>query len=192
MYGRKGVWAGPELSTGRKASGGKTLDFDAGCTTLVFAVHTAALAAKLLQPQRGNLSGALSYPAGFWESCQRDHSDLPQSAAAGAGLGGHRSPRQPADVRSTAADELRILGRRLGSSFMLSNAAVLLQHKPGARGGRRESSDCLPASPATVADAPDSLGRRRGPMHHLLERRRRRGPEPQGMLAAVAEDAVDP
>ena len=83
-------------------------------------------------------------------------------------------------------------GADLGSSFMLSNAAVLLQHKPGARGGRRESSDCLPTSPATVADAPDSLGRRRGPMHHLLERRRRRGPEPQGMLAAVAEDAVDP
>ena len=94
--------------------------------------------------------------------------------------------------RATAADELRNLGRRLGSSFMLSNAAVLLQHKPGAGGGRRESSDCLPASPATVADAPDNLGRRRGPMHHLLERRRRRGPEPQGMLAAVAEDAVDP
>ena len=96
--------------------------------------------------------------------------------------------RQPLDVHDTSADELRILGRRLGSSFMLSNAAVLLQHKPGAGGGRRESSDCLPASPATVADAPDSLGRRRGPMHHLLERRRRRGPEPQGMLAAVAED----
>ena len=100
--------------------------------------------------------------------------------------------RQPTDVHATAADELRILGRRLGSSFMLSNAAVLLQHKPGAGGGRRESSDCLPTSPATVADAPDSLGRRRGPMHHLLERRRWRGPEPQGMLAAVAEDAVDP
>ena len=45
---------------------------------------------------------------------------------------------------------------------------------------------------ATVADAPDSLGRPRGPMHLLLERRRWRGPEPQGMLAAVAEDAVDP
>ena len=32
MYGRKGFWAGPELSTRGKASGGKTLDFDAGFT----------------------------------------------------------------------------------------------------------------------------------------------------------------
>ena len=31
-----------------------------GLHTLVFAVHTAALAAQLLQPQRGNLSGAFS------------------------------------------------------------------------------------------------------------------------------------
>ena len=65
MYGRKGFWSPTRTFDRGKASGGKTLDFDAGCTTLVFAVHTAALAAQLLQPQRGNLSGAFSYLAGF-------------------------------------------------------------------------------------------------------------------------------
>ena len=188
----QGRLGGPELSTGRKASGGKTLDFDAGFTPWFLPSNSCLGCAITAAAARESERSVFKLAPGFWESCQRDHSDLPQSAAAGAGVGAHRSPRQPADVRSTAADELRILGRRLGSSFMLSNAAVLLQHKPGARGGRRESSDCLPTSPATVANAPDSLGRRRGPMHHLLERRRRRGPEPQGMLAAVAEDAVDP
>ena len=163
-----------------------------GLHTLVFAVHTAALAAQLLQPQRGNLSGAFSYLAGFLRELS---ARLQRFAAICGGRRRRRSPSitaQPAGVHSTAADELRILGRRLGSSFMLSNAAVLLQHKPGAGGGRRESSDCLHTSPATAAGAPDSLGRRRGPIHHLLERRRWRGPEPGGMLSAVAEDAVAP
>ena len=176
----------------RKASDGKTLDFDAGFTPCFLSSNSCLGCAITAAAARESERSVFVSCRVFGRAVSEITAILPQSAAAGAGVGAHRSPRQPADVHSTATDELRILGRRLGSSFMLSNAAVLLQHKPGAGGGRRESSDCLPTSPATVADAPDSLGRRRGPMHHLLERRRRRGPEPQGMLAAVAEDAVDP
>ena len=40
--------------------------------------------------------------------------------------------RQPVDVHATAADELRILGRRLGPILIISKSTVLLQHKPGA------------------------------------------------------------
>ena len=39
------------------------------------------------------------------------------------------------DSHATAADELRILGRRLGTILIISNGAVLLQHKPGAGDG---------------------------------------------------------
>ena len=49
--------------------------------------------------------------------------------------------RQPTDVHATAADELRILGRRLGPILIISKSTVLLQHKLGAGDGvqRRRS-----------------------------------------------------
>ena len=192
MYGRKGFWSPTRTFDRGKASGGKTLDFDAGCTTLVFAVHTAALAAQLLQPQRGNLSGALSYPAGFWESCQRDHSDLPQSAAAGAGVGAHRSPRQPGHVRSTAADELRILGRRFG--FILhalecrrfATAQARSQRRPARvlrlppyvashRGGRAGQPRAPTRAHASFART-SATARTRATRHACCRSRGRRGP----------------
>ena len=99
MYGRKGVWAGPELSTGRKASGGKTLDFDAGCTPW-FCLQTAALAAQLLQPQRGNLSGAFSYLAGFLGELS---ARLQRFAAI---CGGRRRRRSPSITATTGGRPL--------------------------------------------------------------------------------------
>ena len=71
---------------------------------MVSAVHTAALAAQLLQPQRGNLSGAFSYLPGFWESCQRDHSDLPI-------CGGRRRRRSPSITAPTGRRPLHRGGR---------------------------------------------------------------------------------
>ena len=58
--------------------------------------------------------------------------------------GGWRRPpspsmasRQPVDVHATAADELRILGRRLEPILIISKSVVVLQHKPGAGEGVR-------------------------------------------------------
>ena len=159
---------------------------------MVFAVHTAALAAQLLQPQRGNLSGAFSYLAGFLGELAARSQRLPQSAAGGAGVGAHRSPRQPADVRSTAADGLRILGRRLGSSFMLSKcrrfataqarsrrrtARVLrlppcvASHRGGRAGQPRAPTRAHPSFARTSA-----MARTRARRHARCRSRGRRGP----------------
>ena len=87
------------------ASAGKTLDWDAGCSTLVFAVHTAALAAQLLQPQRGNLSGAFSYLAGFLGELSA------RSQRFAAICGGRRRRRSPSITAPTGTRPLHRGGR---------------------------------------------------------------------------------
>ena len=72
---------------------------------MVFAVHTAALAAKLLQPQRGNLSGAFSYLAGFLGELS---ARLQRFAAI---CGGRRRRRSPSITAPTGRRPLHRGGR---------------------------------------------------------------------------------
>ena len=163
-----------------------------GLHTLVFAVHTAALAAQLLQPQRGNLSGAFSYLAGFLGELsarlQRFCRNLRRPAAAS----------EPIDHRTTGRRPLhrdrRATHPRAPIGFIL-HALECRRFATAQARSRRRPARVLRLPPYVASHRggrAGQLGRRRGPIHHLLERRRWRGPEPEGMLAAVAEDAVDP
>ena len=72
---------------------------------MVFAVHTAALAAQLLQPQRGNLSGAFSYLAGFLGELSA------RSQRFAAICGGRRRRRSPSITAPTGRRPLHRGGR---------------------------------------------------------------------------------
>ena len=76
-----------------------------GLHTLVLAVHTAALAAQLLQPQRGNLSGAFSYLAGFLGELSA------RSQRFAAICGGRRRRRSPSITATTGRRPLHRGGR---------------------------------------------------------------------------------
>ena len=184
----------PELSTGVKLARGKTLDWDAGCSTRVlgFAVHTAALAAQLLQPQRGNLSGAFSYLAGFLGELSA------RSQRFAAICGGRRRRRSPSITAPTGRRPLHRGGRathpRAPIGFILhalecrcfATAQARSQRRPARvlrlppyvashRGGRAGQPRAPTRAHASFART-SAMARTRATRHACCRSRGRRGP----------------
>ena len=96
----------------RRDSGVKTLArMQARQLDLLFSAQTTVLAARRVQAQRCKTTSALRFPlvgiGKLKNTCRKWHLSGGRRRPPSPSMG----PRQPADVRATAADELRILGR---------------------------------------------------------------------------------
>ena len=159
---------------------------------MVFAVHTAALAAQVLQPQRGNLSGAFSsLPRVFGRAV----SELQRFAAI---CGGRRRPRRPSITATTGRRPLHRGGRathpRAPIGFILhalecrrfATAQARSQRRPARvlrlppyvashRGGRAGQPRAPTRAHASFART-SAMARTRATRHACCRSRGRRGP----------------
>ena len=192
VYGRKGVWAGPELSTGRKASGGKTLDFDAGFTPCFLPSNSCLGYATTAAAARESERSVFKLAPGFWESCQRDCSDF------AAICGGRRRRRSPSITAPTGRRPLHRGGRathpRAPIGFILhalecrrfATAQARSQRRPARvlrlppyvashRGGRAGQPRAPTRAHASFART-SAMARTRATRHACCRSRGRRGP----------------